>query len=166
MKKCPACGYSNAEGEFYCSDCGQILQREHAAILATRQIGSIAQEINTKTSWGTARLSLNSNIIMHIRDVSAPIILEPKPETTFGRADPDTGISPDFDLTPYDGMEKGVSRMHAAILRDGDSLTLVDKGSSNGTFLNGQQVTPGRPRVLRDGDEIRLGRLVCHIYFK
>jgi|SRR5581483_1348606 hypothetical protein len=166
MKKCPACGHNNAEGEFYCGDCGQILQREHAAILATRQIQGIAQELNAKSSWGTARLNRDTNIILHIRDVTTPIVLKPQAETTLGRADPDTGVLPDLDLTPYGGMEKGVSRMHAALLRDGDSLTLVDKGSSNGTYLNGQQVLPGRPRVLRDGDEIRLGRLVCHIYFK
>ena len=166
MKLCPACGYSNAEGEFYCGDCGQILFKEHAAILATRQINGIAQELVTKKSWGTARLTQHTNLILHIRDITAPIVLNPQAETSFGRIDPTTGVAPDLDLTPFGAQDKGVSRMHAAILRDEDSVTLIDKGSANGTFLNGQQVTPGRPRLLRDGDEIRFGRLVCHIYFK
>jgi len=39
-------------------------------------------------------------------------------------------------------------------------------GSSNGTFLNGQRLVPNQPRVLRDGDEVRFGKLVAHIYFK
>lgn len=166
MKVCSWCKHVNPEGEFYCVDCGQILEKEHAAILATRQIRNIAQEITTKASWGTARLTRMSSVVLHIRNVTEPIILKPSGEMTLGRLDPATGISPDLDLTPYGGQELGVSRMHAGILRDGDTLTLFDKGSANGTFLNGQQVTPGRPRILRDGDEIRFGRLVCHLYFK
>ena len=47
-----------------------------------------------------------------------------------------------------------------AIRRGEDTLTLVDLGSVNGTHLNGQRLVPNQPRVLRDGDEIRLGRLV------
>ena len=166
MKICSSCKYSNPEGEFYCVECGQILHKEHAAILATRQISGIAQEISSKNAWGTARLGRNSTVIMHIRDIAEPIILQSSNNLTFGRLDPSTGVSPDLDLTPYGAQEKGVSRMHAAIIRDGDTLTIQDKGSANGTFLNGQPVTAGRPRVLRDGDEIRFGRLICHIYFK
>jgi pSer/pThr/pTyr-binding forkhead associated (FHA) protein len=59
-----------------------------------------------------------------------------------------------------------VSRVHAAIERSEDTLTLIDMRSSNGTLLNGQKLVPDQPRVLRDGDEVRLGKLVAHIYFK
>jgi pSer/pThr/pTyr-binding forkhead associated (FHA) protein len=83
-----------------------------------------------------------------------------------GRADSSSTQVPDLDLTPYGALEKGVSRMHAAIHRSEDTLTLVDMGSVNGTHLNGQRLIPEQPRVLRDGDEIRLGKLVAHIYFK
>jgi pSer/pThr/pTyr-binding forkhead associated (FHA) protein len=87
-------------------------------------------------------------------------------EAVLGRADEVSGTSPDLDLTPYNALEKGVSRIHAAIRRGEDTLTLVDLGSVNGTHLNGQRLVPNQPRVLRDGDEIRLGRLVVHIYFR
>ncbi len=48
-----------------------------------------------------------------------------------------------------------VSHVHAVIEVCGPSWTLRDLGSSNGTFVNGQVVTG--ERVLRPGDEIRLG---------
>jgi pSer/pThr/pTyr-binding forkhead associated (FHA) protein len=83
-----------------------------------------------------------------------------------GRADSSSPRQPDIDLTPFGALEKGVSRMHAAIEKSDDVLTLVDMGSSNGTHLNGQRLRPDQPRVLRDGDEVRLGKLVAHIYFK
>ena len=82
----------------------------------------------------------------------------PKVQTVLGRADNTSTQKPDLDLTPYGALEKGVSRIHAAICRNDDTLTLVDKGSANGTHLNGQRLVPDQPRVLRDGDEIRLGQ--------
>jgi hypothetical protein len=32
--------------------------------------------------------------------------------------------------------------------------------------LNGQRLIADQPRILRDGDEIRLGKLIAHVYFK
>jgi pSer/pThr/pTyr-binding forkhead associated (FHA) protein len=73
---------------------------------------------------------------------------------------------PDVDLTAYGGLEKGVSRIHAAVERTGNLLTLVDLGSSNGTFLNGHRLQAEKPYPLREGDEVQLGKMVIHIYFK
>jgi FHA domain len=51
----------------------------------------------------------------------------------------------------------GVSRVHAAFERFGDSWCVRDLGSRNGTFVNGERVIG--ERALHSGDEIRLGRL-------
>jgi len=48
-----------------------------------------------------------------------------------------------------------ISRQHAAIRRSGQSYTLEDLNSHNGTVINGQPVTA--PQTLRDGDIIELG---------
>ncbi|MDW8172573.1 MAG: FHA domain-containing protein [Anaerolineae bacterium] len=93
--------------------------------------------------------------------------ISPDKRLVFGRSDNDQSSSkPDIDLSPFGALEKGVSRRHAIIEPNEDTLMIMDIGSSNGTFLNGQRLLPNQPRVLRDGDEIRLGRLVAHIYFK
>ena len=49
----------------------------------------------------------------------------------------------------------GVSRHHARIVVLGDGARVEDLGSKNGTFIGGAPVTD--PRVLSDGDEIRVG---------
>lgn len=49
-----------------------------------------------------------------------------------------------------------VSKEHCIIERDGPSMLLRDLGSMNGTYVNGERVAGSR--VLRLGDEIRLGR--------
>jgi predicted component of type VI protein secretion system len=83
-----------------------------------------------------------------------------------GRSDAGSKTAPTLDLTPYGAQEMGISRQHATIRRTDGMLTLTDLNSVNGTLLNGQRLAPNQPRVLRDGDEIRLGKLVCHVYFK
>ncbi len=48
----------------------------------------------------------------------------------------------------------GVSRKHARITRVGQALSLVDLGSKNGTFLNGERIDVA---ALHHGDRIQLG---------
>jgi hypothetical protein len=46
---------------------------------------------------------------------------------------------------------------HAEIVPDGQSYSIADLGSSNGTFVNGQRLSKGSPRILQSGDSIRIG---------
>jgi len=167
MMSCPYCGYKNREGVMFCEECGQGLKADVAnAVLPTRQLETASTNLAARATWGTARFGQNASIIIHIRDATEPVILQPANKTVLGRADATGPQKPDLDLTPYGALEKGVSRIHAAIYRSEDTLTLVDMGSANGTHLNGQRLVPDQPRILRDGDEIRLGKLVAHVYFK
>ncbi|HEY6880609.1 MAG TPA: FHA domain-containing protein, partial [Polyangiales bacterium] len=50
---------------------------------------------------------------------------------------------------------ESVSRTHATITRSARGYVLRDQGSTNGTFVNDQ---PIRERMLKDGDQIRIGR--------
>jgi len=51
-----------------------------------------------------------------------------------------------------------VSRRHAEVRRTPEGWALVDEGSSNGSYLNGQRVSGQHP--LRDGDVLRFGDTV------
>lgn len=62
------------------------------------------------------------------------------------------GRGNDCDLCLYDTT---ASRHHCLIRVRGDEVTLVDLGSSNGTFLNGTRVLS--QTILQTGDEIRVG---------
>jgi hypothetical protein len=51
-----------------------------------------------------------------------------------------------------------VSRRHATVtVSDAGDATIRDEHSTNGTFVNGDRVTPGRDVRLSDGDSVRLG---------
>ena len=72
--------------------------------------------------------------------------------TTVGRH-PDSDIFLD-DVT--------VSRHHCRFVSTGETLSLEDAGSTNGTYVNGERVEEGR---LSPGDEVMIGRfhlIVAH----
>ena len=50
-----------------------------------------------------------------------------------------------------------LSGQHAEVRVDGSGAFVIDKGSTNGTTVNGDKLTPGVPHFLHDGDMIRLG---------
>jgi len=79
-----------------------------------------------------------------------------------GRKSTSDGIYPDLDLSYYDA--KFVSRRHAQITRSGSDYALTDLASANGTFVNGMQLSPLAPRVLRSGDRITIGK--AHLVFR
>jgi hypothetical protein len=154
------------EGALVCVECGLSLWGGLKDEVPTRELEDEANELSVKSGWGTATFQERDQIIIHIRDASEPIMLAPGNEFLIGRRDAVSGIVPDLDLTDYDALEKGVSRIHAALRRGDEVLSIIDLDSANGTFLNGQRLAANQPRLLRDGDEIRLGKLVMHIYFK
>jgi uncharacterized protein YjbI with pentapeptide repeats len=65
----------------------------------------------------------------------------------------------DIDLQSYGGPELGVSRRHAMIRLGQAALTLVDLGSTNGTYRNGAAIPPDVQHILADGDVVAFGRL-------
>jgi hypothetical protein len=94
-------------------------------------------------------------------ELAAPVAPEPPREivtlTLEGRAHSVTptgvivGRSRECDLRVADG---NASRRHAEVKQDGESWVVVDLGSTNGTELNGRQITR---ETLTDGDRITIG---------
>lgn len=51
----------------------------------------------------------------------------------------------------------GVSRHHATLMIQGGIISVLDNGSTNGTFLREQQMTPGAPTPVQRTDTVRFG---------
>jgi pSer/pThr/pTyr-binding forkhead associated (FHA) protein len=56
--------------------------------------------------------------------------------------------------------ETGMSRQHARFQSGPQGWTVVDLGSTNGTFVNGQRLPAHQPYLLRPGDRITMGGAV------
>jgi DNA-binding response OmpR family regulator len=128
--------------------------------------------INTKHLIGTAPLtalepsSRRSTAVLFISGHSEnPITVNLRQPMTLGRKN--TTARQHVDLTRFDAIELGVSRVHATLSYDDASSTfrLEDNASINGTYLNGEPLSPNIATVLDNADEIRLGQLRLYIYF-
>jgi len=76
-----------------------------------------------------------------------------KEVTVIGRPDTELMYYPDIEIE----LDDAVSRRHAEILRHEKDYYLIDAGSTNGTLLNGETLTPHEERLLAHGDRIHVG---------
>ena len=164
MKACPYCKHNNREGVLLCEVCGKALHAKASDVtLPFAPPGLRGDGLPPKAPGAPLQASQDTPLVIHIRDTAKPIVLQPAQRIVLGRVDTAMSRQPDVDLASYQAQEKGVSRIHAAIERIGVTVTVVDLGSTNGTYLNGQRLVPHQPRVLRGGEEIRLGKLVIYV---
>jgi hypothetical protein len=162
--ECPACYTKTRAREVFCYNCGQMLQKE-AGKLETKQFKAATSELFSEDFFG-----MDSILVLSSRSVPRHIEMRPqlqRQHLTLGRKGDASGMSPDIDLSSLQASDLGVSRLHLAIIYDEASTTLqaYDLGSANGSFLNGQKLHPNERRVLRHGDQLRLGRLTLKINF-
>jgi FHA domain len=78
-------------------------------------------------------------------------------EMLIGRRSRSRGLEPEIDLTgpPTD---PGISHLHAAFVAAADGTwSVLDRGSSNGTQVNGRELEAGEPVELHDGDRVCIG---------
>ncbi len=184
---CPKCAHVNRSGILVCENCGTLLisdthandekpgtkrfESDKPAVDDAEQTYRQASETSellsaAMSSAGSTNFTENMVLRLEIDGAPTPILLHPKAETSIGRRDPATGTMPDIDLSAYAGYRLGVSRKHAFIRLKGHQLEIYDLGSSNGTSVNGVRLTAHQPHVLRDGDEILLGKMVVRVLFQ
>lgn len=173
---CEHCGYENRIGALLCKNCYRLLTVDGK--LKTGQLGVMTNRINTsalaarqsqsKRVSGKQRdtFGVNSMLRLLIHGINAEIVQQFRAGALMiGRTDESRKINPEIDLSRYEAIENGVSRCHALIRREGNRLYLRDLGSVNGTYVNGEKLSPHMPRLIAHGDTVRLGTLVMQIFF-
>jgi hypothetical protein len=86
-----------------------------------------------------------------------------KSEYLVGRRDSQAGLTPDVDLTDWNGAASGVSRRHAIIHVEDGAAYIEDLGSRNETVRNNTRLLTGKRYPLASGDTIQLGTLTLAI---
>jgi hypothetical protein len=112
------------------------------------------EDVLQQLQKGTVRTAVLNSRVIEIakrKDITEPNMV------TIGR-------SPDNDIVVYN---KLVSRRHAYLLLNHrkKKCSLIDIGSSNGTFLNGTKITPHEEYQLAEADEISIGPQTKVVYF-
>ena len=142
---CPECGFQNPEAANYCSKCGAALILDEAGAHTTMSF--TPEEVTEDDSLSLADLRVEGPALV-VRSGggrSGETFALEQDRTSLGRA-PECEVFLD-DVT--------VSRRHAEITRAGDSFTITDLGSLNGTFVNRRRIESAE---LQDDDEVQIGK--------
>ena len=185
MIRCSECGHENMDGLEYCDACGAKLPAVAPAVaepvpavtpateeplIAVTAPESPAEAVSTETETPAAApvtvatpAEPAAGLIQHAQltvirgGTVGKVFPLQSGDNLVGRWDPDSGAFPEVDLEA-DDPEARISRKHA-LIRVSDTMTIEDIGSLNGTFVNrGRRLEPGSPAVLKDGDEIIVGK--------
>lgn len=177
---CPNCGESCFAHALACKHCGHLLRdiggnSARQTVVVPRTLpeeldkpdtGKLNETGNLNLA-GTSRFNPSAVLYLSVERVNSPITRYVREEPIcVGRTEPDNALQrDDIDLGPYNARERGVSRRHAHIYREGGTLYITDLGSSNGTYINGERVAANDAHPLHDGDEIILGRMMLWVNF-
>ena len=117
-----------------------------------RPVGAPQMQSNTTSvqtgPQETVGLSNTPRGVCFMKDGQAVYLPKPGEQLTMGR-DPKSSVV--FE-------DQEISRRHAAIAEKDGKYYLQDLGSSNGTYLNGQQLEPGKWVEFKPGDAMGLGK--------
>jgi len=106
-------------------------------------------EVSTEKTWRVVLINLVTR--------QEPLALEIWEEVTIGRRVGAPQV--DIDLSQHNGLELGVSRVHASVRPTVEALLLYDMGSTNGTYCNNIKATAEDPLRIKDNDIISFGAL-------
>ena len=183
MIRCPACQTANLDTSRFCDECGtriaSLREGDHPeppAYVPPPSMPAVSRPVSV-TSVGVPPVNFepesivprpaeneqtsgvaHAALMIERGDVPGTEFRLVNDESTIGRWDADNGIFPDVDLDAHDSDAK-VSRRHARIVRNNGAYYIEDLGSTNGTYVNrGRRLLPGNAQLLKDGDEVIVGK--------
>jgi hypothetical protein len=158
VKYCPRCSTTLALSERHCNQCGYAPPDGTQTVtlkIEPLSLRSRRKELAVETVSGT--------LTLHIRGMTQRIPLDIVKQMVLGRVDVESGFTPDVDLSPFGAIDRGVSRAHLMLHYQNNHLFATDLGSANGTYINGNRITPEQGYEINDRDELTLGRLAVNV---
>jgi hypothetical protein len=161
---CPNCRHEEVPGALFCSECGAQLVFSDVSSTTALPEEQLKDDLpGTAPMQPNMTSTLRARIMVHIIDNGKLIPVTDKTEFTVGRASEGQPITPDVDLGEFNAFDYGVSRLHIVVRLTGEKLTIMDLGSSNGTFINAVRVPINSEQTVTSADIISLGKFRIQI---
>jgi pSer/pThr/pTyr-binding forkhead associated (FHA) protein len=160
MPFCTVCGTQNPDEARFCAQCGNRLQSAAPAGESDpsgESTATISISAGDKAETSDRQLNpVDAAAVDALPTGHALLVVQRGPGSgSRFLLDQDvvaSGRHPDSEIFLDDVT---VSRRHAEFHRDGDSFTVSDVGSLNGTYVNRDRIDRVR---LNDGDEVQIGK--------
>ncbi len=145
---CTSCGHKNAPTAKFCSSCGAALETDSGeeTTITFAPVDATGEVLDEEMALALDGLPGSAAMVVVKRGPNAGSKFVLDGEVTRAGRHPDSDIFLD-DIT--------VSRRHAEIVRTGDSYSVRDAGSLNGTYLNRERIDDA---PLSNGDELQIGK--------
>ena len=145
---CTSCGHKNAPTAKFCSSCGAALETDSGeeTTITFAPVDATGEVLDEEMALALDGLPGSAAMVVVKRGPNAGSKFVLDGDVTRAGRHPDADIFLD-DIT--------VSRRHAEIVRTGDSYSLRDAGSLNGTYLNRERIDDA---PLSNGDELQIGK--------
>ena len=168
-KFCPICKQKNELEAIVCTRCGASLETDPMDELAITR----TTEVQTRVVERMGELLVNEALVpaggiaLYLAGTSEPVFLSAEKEFVIGRKVEDDGTTNSFlDLAKFGAYQLGLSKQHAMIRRAEHRYEVIDLSSRNGTWLNEQQLMPGKTYPLASGSHLRLARMRLFILYR
>lgn len=164
MRTCLRCKFENEDDALLCKRCGVHL--DTADVMETLPTIDVIQSRKPPPSSDYDETDLEVGTLM-LEIEGAAVIKPMAARITLGRRSDLIKTEYLIDLTPFDAVSKGVSRIHAEFQVVAETnLMLRDLASANGTAINGVSLKPHELYRVQNGDQIQLGNLLAFVYYK
>ena len=156
MINCSVCGKKQMVGSVFCANCGVQLVPELIRYKGKR---NYHKSPNPSLLNRTSADKEKTWVSLYNMENEEIFPLPNKNEITIGRYSDDHAILPDIDLSRFDALKNGISRLHCVLKNNNGKKVVSDLGSANGTFLNGSRLIDNLDTPFRHGDILTLGKL-------
>lgn len=148
---CTKCGHPNKSGARFCANCGDPLKEDTTLTLNPVDLDDegVDEHAHLQQDLDPGQALL---VVKHGPNAGSTFLIEADEDAVTVGRQPESVIFLD-DVT--------VSRKHAEIRRRDDGFHVHDRGSLNGTYVNGERVEETK---LASGDEVQIGKFKFVFY--
>ena len=164
---CPVCKNKNEREAVVCKYCGASLEKYFSDAISTTRNADLQPGGTEKVEELLIDEALipAGGIAVYVVGTANPVFLSTDREFIIGRKMEETRDA-FLDLSNLGGYLLGLSRRHARIRRVDAGYEVIDLGSTNGTWVNGERLTPNQAYPLASGSQLRLGRMRFFVLYR
>ena len=171
--ECLTCGVENVAGIFVCNSCGQNPSVPPQPVQVSAPVAPrVAPQKDSEAIETSVGVCPDANCGADIEDgatncrycgttlntAGSNFVLELNGERLSIESSLVVGRDKTLGFGPLLAANDLVSRRHFEVTWDGNSAVVVDLGSTNGTYCDGDKVEPNRQHMLKNGNVLRIGK--------
>jgi pSer/pThr/pTyr-binding forkhead associated (FHA) protein len=163
MLQCPKCEHQNRDGTFCCDNCFWLLDESDTVYIPEETRQEIVEAYHTYHVPQQETRLPPQTLLLSIEPGVEPIILLPSDKPYLIGRNLSTQSYHNINLSPYNADLLGVSRRHAVLYSTIDGWLVEDLGSTNGTYVNENQLDTKESHIVRRGDLLQFGLLIAQV---